>query len=837
MADPSSPKSPRGSAPILAVALFSGAAALVYEIVFFRSLGLLFGAAIHAVAAVVTSFLGGLGLGAWLGGRLLHRGNPLRIYAALELLTAAFGIASPWVFAAARAFAAPPPGDSACPAGTLALSFLLLLWPTLMMGATFPVLGRAVAAGLGPEGIARRVGLLYGWNTAGAFLGTLLAAYVLLPAAGLQSAAHAAAAANLALAGAALWLSSRRAGLAPGAAAQAAAGGAQPLPRQRNPLILCVLLTGCASIALQVLGTRLLITLLGASVFAFASVLAVFLLGIALGGAAGGGRLARGGRPLFSLAACCVALAGAVGLGFLLLRLRLGAEDPLLGGRNLGHPDEACGLLGFLATSGAMAALAFLPATLLSGAILPAAARACGSAPGSLSRGLGALYAANTAGSVLGSLGAAFLLLPRLGLRMSLLVVACVALAAALPALFAARQAREHVSAPLLAVIFLAAAALVGAGLRPGAAPGRADGLTGIFYAESPASSVKVFQLREASEPEPVRCLFVNGKPVATSLFMDRRLQLLLGFIPTLAHPEPRRILSIGLGTGMSSGALAMSGAESVEIVELSRAVLDACPIFDQWTGRVLERQNVRAYVDDGRAFLQRSSGRYDLISADPIHPWVAGSAYLFTVEYYTLAREHLAHGGLMSQWIPLYELTTADIAGILATFCSVFPEVSAWVTGYDMVLLGGAEPLAIDADRVQLALSREPTRACLADVGVFRPHDLLACFFAGTDTLRALARRAPALITDDYPWIEFTSPLSAFQSGYATEVFRILAAATDEAPLAAATSEALRERTHAANQRLRQAALDFAAAIDARAAFGAARAAYSDVLRTGHRG
>ncbi len=836
MTEKSGSRADAGSASILGLALVSGAAALVYEIVFFRSLGLLFGVAIHAVAAVVTSFLGGLGLGAWLGGRLLVRGDPLRVYAALELLIAAFGISSPWLFSAARAFAAPPPGDSAFPAGTLALAFLLLLWPTLMMGATFPVLGRAVAAGLAPQETARRVGLLYGWNTAGPFLGTLLAAYALLPAAGLRLATHTAAGANLALAGAALWLASRRGAKAAAAPSPGAAERGEPPLRQRGPLILCVLLTGCASIALQVLGTRLLITLLGASVFAFASVLAVFLLGIALGGACGGGWLARGERPLSSLAACCAALGGAVGLGLLLLRLRLGAEDPLLGARNLGHPEEAYGLLGFLLSSGGLAALAFLPATLLSGAILPAAARACGSSPGALSRGLGALYAANTAGSVLGSLGAAFLLLPLLGLRMSLLVVACVALAAGLPALLAARRAAEKISVPLLAAVLCAAAALVGSGLRQGEAPGRAEGLTGLFYAESPASSVKVFLARHASESEPVRCLAVNGKTVASSLFIDRRLQLLLGFISTLAHPGPHRILSIGLGTGMSSGALALSGAESVEIVELSRAVIDACPIFDEWTGRVLERRNVRAYVDDGRAFLQRSGDRYDVISADPIHPWVAGSAYLYTVEYYTLARAHLAPGGLMSQWIPLYELTTEDIAGIFATFSSVFPEVCAWLTGYDLVLLGSERPFVLDAERVQLALAREPTRASLAQVGIYQPHDLLACFFAGTGTLRALARRAPALITDDHPWIEFTSPLSAFRAGYATEVLRLLAAATDVAPLAAGTPPTLLDRTRAANQRLRQAALDFAAS--ARAGdIGAAVSAYIEVLRTGHRG
>lgn len=824
---------------LLILALVSGTAALVYEVLFFRYLGLLFGVAIHAVAAVVCAFLGGLGLGAWLGGRLLWRNNPLRVYAVLELLTALFGFLAPWLFrAVARGFS--PAAPEGVPWSTLCVALLLLLWPTMMMGATFPVLGRAAAQG--STRIAHRIGLLYGFNTTGAVLGAVGSAYLLLPRFGLSAGCWLAALSNLLLAAAA-WLLARRFSDAESDVEQHTGPASRPateppsIPADRparTALYLCVFTTGLVILAMQVLGNRLLISLLGGSVYTFAAVLAVFLAGIALGGGLGAGPLAERPAPLTALGRTCILLAGAIGLGLLLLRLSNDGTDVLSGARNLGAPADAT-LGGFLIHSGRLAGLAFLPATFLSGAILPAAARWLGAGGRSLSAGLGGLYGINTLGAVIGSLLAGFFLLPRLGLRSGFLVLALLGLLAALPPLLAARRRREPAGHAGTLAVLAAAAVLLFLGLRTGRSQADLYGETERFYAESPVSSVRVIDVQEAGEPRPVRCLFVNGKAVATSLFVDQRLQLLLGFLPSLIHEQPRQILSIALGTGMSSGALALSGADQVEIVELSRGVIDACPLFDEWTGKVLEQDNVLVHHDDGRAFLSRMSDldrRYDLISADPIHPWVAGSAALFTREYYTLARSCLNDGGLMSQWIPLYELSTADIAGIVHTFTSVFPDATAWVTGIDMVLLGSQRPLRIDAEQIRDRMEREPLRTLLSGVGVADVSDLLACGFAGRGTLEVIAQRSPGLISDDHPWIEFTAPRSALAAGYSTEVLRLLAGSADPLPLDPRTPEPLHRSIRERRKVLADAAQRFSRELEAGGRIGPARVAYIASLR-----
>ena len=817
--------------PLLALAFLSGGVALVYEVVFFRSLGLLFGVATYTAAAVVASFLAGLGLGAWAGGRLSTARSPLRQYAVLELLIGLFGLATPFLFKIAADHLTPPAGDGSFPWQTFLLSFLILVLPTMLMGATFPILGRALAAGR--ENVAGRIGLLYGWNTGGAVLGTLVCAYQLLPALGLTGTTRLAAGLNLLLAGGALLLARRGRGAIRDASRtfteEEEPAGATP---HGAALFSMVTIIGCVTIALQILGNRLLISLVGGSVYAFATVLAIFLLGIAGGGLFGGGFLAARTRPLTALAHCCFLLAGGIGLGLMLLRLRLGPGDPLQGPRNFGLLSPGASLLDFLLASTTLAALTFLPATLLSGALFPAVTRWFKATPGALARKLGLLYGLNTLGSVAGSIAAVVLLLPLLGLRWSLLLLALLSLLAGLLPLIAARKAGEKPSPALLAGSLLVAFALLTGGLFPGQPAGAADGEKEIFYAESPASSVQVIEVEEQGEPLPVRCLFVNGKAVATSLFIDQRLQLLLGFIPTLLHENPRRIVSIGFGTGMSSGALALSGAESLEVVELSRGVIAAAPLFDRWTGSVLDRPNVRIHNDDGRAFLKRSREQYDLISADPIHPWVAGSAYLFTQEYYRLARARLADGGMMSQWIPLYELTTEDIAGIVRTFSEVFPEVSAWVTGYDMVLLGTLKPLAIDPRLLRSRIAREPVDSLLRGIGVPDAESLLGCYFAGKETLAELASRAPRTITDDQPWIEFTAPRSALLSTYATEVLTFLARAEDRLPLHPMTAPATALRIETANLRLREAALRFVETIQTTGRLGTARNAYIAELR-----
>lgn len=860
-------------APIYGLAVLSGAVALVYEIVFFRALGLVFGVAVHAAAAVVAAFLGGLGVGAWTGGRWLSRGNPLRIYAALELSIAVCGYVAPFLFEGLKdlshrgALSGDDPG--AFPTMTLALAFVIVLPPTALMGATFPVLGRAVAGGA--RDVARRIGWLYGLNTIGAFAGTLLAAYAILPTLGLIGTAHLAAGANVVL-GVLSLVIARRQQTPSGAESESAdrppkglrdpARKGGPGSKTEDPmagsvpllaLLVAALGMGFSAVAFQVLGNRLLISLVGGSVYAFAIVLAVFLLGIGGGGALLSGRVGGSRQPFRALSICAAATAAGPGVGLLVLTAwvraladtepgRVPFADMLAGAMNssLGVESGSIPLAwqapAFAGMTFLAAAVVFLPATFASGAILPALARFLGSGERSLSRGLGSIYLWNTLGSICGSLVAGFFLLPHFGLRTSLWFAAGAALITAGILAWTGWRRGEAGAFRWPSIAGAAAVLALFLGLAPGR-PNRGGGeFEAVFYAEAEASAVKVIEFYDPAEGRDVRSLAVNGKVVASSRAIDQRLQYLLGFIPTLIHEDPKRILSIALGTGMSSAALAVTGAKQVEIVELSQGVIDACYTFDEWTHQVLERKNVTCHVADGRRFLTRSQDLYDLITADPIHPWVAGSAYLYTVEYYGLAARHLAEGGIMTQWVPLYNLSTEDVAGITRSFGEVFPHVSAWLTGYDMILVGSNEPMIVDAARIQRRMQRQPTRSMLASCGVYSPADLLACHFAGDAVLREFGELARGPITDDRPWIEFTAPWSLFES-YPLDVYRMLVTAGDAVPLPDDTPEALRDSVRHANRQLREATAQFIDDLQV----GGDRAAtalnyYTDVLLVGYR-
>jgi spermidine synthase len=366
--------------------------------------------------------------------------------------------------------------------------------------------------------------------------------------------------------------------------------------------------------------------------------------------------------------------------------------------------------------------------------------------------------------------------------------------------------------------------------LQPGAAPGTARGLETLAYRESAASGAKVEQVRDAAESQPVRILRVNGKPVASSILIDRRLQYMLGLITTLIHPDPRRTLCIGLGTGMSARALA-AGSRELEVIELSPAVVAMQPYFSVWNGSIHERANTRIRIDDGRAFLEQRAQSYECISADPIDPCVAGSAYLYTLEYYRLGARHLTPDGVMSQWIPLYDLAQEDIASIVRTFLAVFPHAQGWVTGYDLVLVGSQRPLTLDPAHWERRLKEPEIAALAADVGILTVDDLLGSCFALREDLERLAARAPTINTDDRPWIEFHAPLANFGS-YPSAVYRFLAECRTPLEFAAGTAEHRRAEIQTRRRQLMDAAWDFARDVETSRAWGEARNRYIERLR-----
>lgn len=708
----------------------SGAAALIDQVVWARLIGRILGSDASGVTLVLSVFMLGLGVGARLFAPLAAKSrDPVRLFFHLQL-----GIAA-WTAASAFWLAATPPVDGML--ARIGFAALSLLPPTLGMGATFPLMGRLTIAE--SSSTTRATAGFYGANTLGAATGALLAPFVLMPSLGLRGALITGAVCD-ALAGFLIWRSLRAPERSPVAASKRRTAGF-------SRVLLVTFLLGFAALSLEVLLTRLFITVTGASIFAFAIVLAVFLTGIGYGSR----MAARKDRSELALGRVALVVAPLTLLGLTVLRLYL-REDDLFG--VLDNRMESGGSIVRLWFAHALwAALALLGPTLALGAALPLVV-------GSLTREtedseatLGRVYAWNTAGSLLGALVTGFWLLPTIGLANGLIVALGTAWLAAM--LVPKGRIQERVVATVVAA---------GLGLflfrpTPDAAMESRVRVHGAF------ATASVEETRDAESRE-TRSLRVNGKVVATTAPVDVRLQRLLGHIPGHIHGEVKRALVIGLGTGMTAGSLLdLPTLERLDIFEISDAVQTCAAEFREWNGNVLEDPRTRVSLVDGRHALARSEDRYDLITSDPIHPWTRGSSDLYSLEHFERMAQHLAPGGIASQWLPLYQLSREDVDTILATWCAAFPHTSAWLTAYDLALVGSNAPLPPLSDFPALF---DEARSNLREAGVHSQPELVALHIADDARLRARFG-ATAPMRDDFPLLEFRAPKS-FLAGFSTD-------------------------------------------------------------------
>ncbi len=721
----------------------TGAAALVYQTVWARWLTRVLGSDAGGTAVVLATFMGGMALGAALfGPRVRRSARPVRLFAGIELALGLWAALTPW-------WLTHLPAVDGLAARALASAALLLV-PTVLMGVTFPLMGRLTIAG--PGDVARETAGFYAANTLGAACGALLGALVFMPRFGLTGAVLLAAGLDVLAAAAAPWLL-RAAPLPPPADAGAAP---QRFPWLGEPLLAATLLLGASALALEVLLTRLLVSVTGASVYAFAIVLAVFLGGIALGSHSLRSVPAGTERRAFLRAALAVPLAVLAGLA--LLAWQLGERDLFSGLANRMPSGASVGRLWI--AHAFFAALALSGPAWAFGRALPAAVAAAAQARPGVPREsvLSAVYAANTLGALLGALVAAFVLLPNLGLRGALAVTLCVPWLAALPALRGAGFRPRDLALPGLA--------LVAAGYVLWPAP-RADAARLVSSVHGAHASVSVEE--NGAGADLVRSLRVNGKVVATTAPVDLRLQRLLAQIPALLHGEVTSGLVIGMGTGMTAGALLdIPSLETLEVIEIEAELIEGgARHFGAWNGALLDDPRTRVHVGDGRHRLARDARRFDLITADPIHPWTRGSSDLYALEHFSAIEAHLTPGGVASQWLPLYQLSAADVRTVVATWCAAFAETSAWLSAYDLVLVGARAPLRSLDELAQGAVPEAMARS-LAQAGVHSAPELVALCVADDAALRAFAGETAAM-REDRPVLEFRAPLS-FLAGYSTE-------------------------------------------------------------------
>ncbi|MBI3268493.1 MAG: fused MFS/spermidine synthase [Planctomycetes bacterium] len=755
------------AAPVLpGIFFFSGLAGLLYEVVWLRMLVRAFGCTTYATSNTLAVFMGGLALGGCAAGRWAARSrSPLAAYGLVELLLAAAGAAASWGAAwLPETFAAlcpdgPPHALSVAAVRSL-VTCLVLGAPTFLMGATLPLLAEFHArsrAGRRADGGADPTALLYGANTLGAVVGVLFSGFFSLGEWGEARTLAAAVALNVLAGGAALALSRRTAsaGEARSAASAApetttddAARGAGVLA-SRVTLLMAV--SGFCALGLEVLWSRMLVLLVGTSVYGFSAMLSVYLAGLGLGSMACAWWL-RKPRPLERAFTVLQVGAGVLAAVSLWTYYRLGLErsDPAY----LYSPLH--GLSDFFSLYVVSTAVV-LPTPLLYGALFPLAARLAD--PSGSGRGVAWLYTLNTLGSVAGSLGFGLLLIPWLGTQGSvcLLVVLHFALAA-LASAWGPRAPRPAPAARALGTVAVASAGAIAVLALSIPDPFRAilqgrlpKGAELAFHHEGASSTVTV--VREGEQ----RFLYINGIVVNAKGALGR----LMAHLPLLYVPAPRRALVICQGVGNTFRAAVDDGVE-VDLVELEADVVANFATFWQDAEAYQRHPKVRVVVDDGRHFLLVSSGTYDMIVVDGSPPiFSAGTVNLYTREFVRRARDRLSPDGVLALWVP-FGCFQEDFWRIARNFTDAFPSTAAWSTPVSpgVLLLGSRAPLGRD---------REVIDRRIAERGLLARDDWMSGAVVEADQLGLdgmLRRRTGAYepVTDDRPYTEF--PLPRFLRG-----------------------------------------------------------------------
>jgi spermidine synthase len=744
---------------------------------------------------VLAAFMGGLAIGAWAAGthvRLIPSDivGRLRAYATIEVAVAVFACLVPLALAGFFPVLSWAYADGAGPVRfalvRVGICLLLVGIPAAAMGATFPIAVGAMARS------RLDAGLLYAANTAGAAGGAIAAGFWLIPWLGLRGTTWIGVALNLAAASGALWIARAWSRIPATPPLRASAIRAAPVDRLRSsrprrptvdepaPGLACAAtaVSGFSALVYEVAWTRLLALVIGPTTYAFATMAAVFITGLAIGSTLGA-RVARGtSRPVAWLAALLAAgaVAATIAAWYGATRLPLSVAVQVA--------DPSADLSGVVWRQAIAVGLLLLPMTLALGASFPLALAVAGAWDDS-ARNAARLYAANTAGAVAGALSAGFVLIPAFGLRESIRGAALAAVLGGALVFVLARgpktkdgpRPKNQGPRTILTCLLLTAGAfaavlavpswdrsllasgaykyapyLAGADLEAVLRAGTLD-----YYKEGPSGTISVRELTGT------RSMAIDGKVDASS-GGDMLTQRLLGLLPVLLHGHAEEVAIVGLGSGVTAGsALAPATVRRADVIEISPEVVEASHFFDLENGHVLAQPEVHLIVGDGRSHLLLTARRYDVIVSEPSNPWMAGVATLFTREFFEAAKSRLKPDGLMCQWAHTYDIHLEDLQSIVGTFTDVFPQSTMWLVGGGDLLLIGAKTADIVSRLPALAGgTRQPqVEAALAGVGVApgtAAFALLSLFAGGPGDLARFAAEAP-IQTDDRTALEYSAP------------------------------------------------------------------------------
>jgi spermidine synthase len=718
--------------PRLAVLFFlSGACALIYQVLWLRQLSLIFGVTVYAASTVLATFMAGLAIGSAAAGRLSERvRRPLLWFGAAEALIGVTALLSPVALDVVTAgYVALAPGLESRALATVlrfVCSAAVLLVPTILMGATLPLVLQSSV--IDAPGVAARLSLLYGINTAGAVAGCLLAGFVLIGGLGIAATSRIAAGVNVAIGVAAILMARRALAVARDVAQDGSVNPGRESPG-RWLIFAAFVLSGLASLALEVVWFRSLVLYYPATTYAFTAMLATVLIGIAAGSLVAAPILRRRAPSLWAFgalhaAAGIAAVAGAQVHG------------------SLYQPASAA--------SGLMrgTVIAVLPTSLCLGMAFPVGVRLWDGPARRAGRQLGTLYAGNVAGALVGSLLAGFVLLAQFGSARSLVLMAGVSLTTGILILIGDIRRAPLISSVVAAIAITTFAVLAGDTPDP-----FTTGLTRrypsaghVFMRDEGVQTTVSVHMREMGG----RQLYLDGLHQASDGPDVVRLHRQIGHLPVLLHARPARALVIGLGGGATPGAVSLHPLD-VDLVELASGVVKGASWFSHINENLLSRPNVRLYVDDARNHLLLGRSRYDVITADVIQPTHAGAGMLYSREYFTLARRALTDSGVMVQWIGLRSRLHYEL--IARTFQQVFPETSVWVNG--SLLIGSIRPLDVREAELAERFAVAALQPSLAAAGFRDPESLLGHHVASPEDLRRFIGTGP-ILTDDRPLLEY---------------------------------------------------------------------------------
>ena len=706
----------------------SGCAALIYEVVWYQQLQLSIGATSVSLGILLATFMGGLCIGSiWLP-RLTLKQHPLLVYAALEagIAVCALAVHVLLPFLNLVYFAGAEHGL----AGMLwrgLLAAVCMLPATILMGASLPAIVRWVEAT--PVGVAWW-GFLYGGNTLGAVLGCLVAGFYLLRVYNMAITTYVAVAINLVVAAVSFTLSK----VTPPVSGDPAVGQvvAESPHGALWPVYLTIALSGATALGAEVVWTRLLGMLLLATVYVFSLILAVFLAGLAIGTAAGSALLKKV-RPQSALGWCQILIAlGMFWTARSIVHTLPFWNDDLLLTQDPWHMYQL---------DLKRCIYAILPATLFWGASFPFACAAVARPGEDSGRTAGGIYAANTLGAIFGALLVSLWMIPAIGSQATERVLLVVALLSGFVAIVPVTRRSFGVIAGLTACLALGAlltwdidpipGELIAYGRRMALNSGQS---TILYTKEGRNSSVAISQWSNGSI-----YVNVNGHVEATTEIYDMKLQRMVGHLPALLHPNPKSVLGIGFGAGVSAGTFTRyPGIQKITVCEIEPVIPPASTrYFGDQDYRVALNPKTHIVFDDARHYLMTTNEKFDIIASDPLDVFVKGTAALYSREYFDSVKRHLNPGGMFSLYVPLYETDEATIRSELKTFFDAFPYGSVWANlrdgeGYDMVFMGQPDPLRIDLDTVERRYDlpeHEPVRQSLRDIGVDNLYDLFSTY------------------------------------------------------------------------------------------------------------